>query len=236
MNSTFSVTRAGLPAVIAAAVLFGWTPSGGAEATGLLVSAYPLDEVSRTVAPRGRLRCPDVELVTYPGDVLRYHAATKVHPAFRDRLRMFEEVARDVAIEVYGRAPKTIRHMGTYNCRRIGGYPHLVSEHALGNGIDVAGFDFGPLPRGQALPEGVPAALRRGFKVRVLDHWGAERGAGALHSRYLRTLARRLIDRGDVFRVLLGPSYPGHRNHFHFDVAPYRLIDVFEAEAKEEDR
>ena len=29
------------------------------------------------------------------------------------------------------------------------------------------------------------------------------------------------------FNVILGPSYPGHQTHFHFDQAPYRLVDVF---------
>jgi hypothetical protein len=44
----------------------------------------------------------------------------------------------------------------------------------------------------------------------------------------LKTLARRLIGRKDVFRVLLGPGYPGHQNHFHFDMAPFTMVQIFE--------
>ena len=189
---------------------------------------YPLDDVSRVVPSKGRVKCPKVEMVTYKGDIIRYHRPTRVFVGFRDRLRKFEAVVLEVAKEVYGRAPKKIKHIGTYNCRRIGGYPHLISEHGLGNGIDIAGFDFAKLKRGEKLPEGLPRSLKRSFKVRMLKHWNGKRGASAVHSKFLKTLARRLIEREDIFRVLLGPSYPGHKNHFHFDCSPWRLVDIFE--------
>ena len=141
---------------------------------------------------------------------------------------LFEKVVAEVALEIYGRVPKRIKHLGTYNCRRIGGYPWLFSEHGIGNGFDVAGFDFGPAERDKRLFKGLPKSLRRSFKVRILKHWNAQRGVAATHSRFLRTLAKRLIARDDIFRVLLGPSYPGHKNHFHFDCSPWRLVDIFE--------
>lgn len=191
-------------------------------------AAYALDGLSREVPTTGRVSCPDVELTRYEGEVLRYHKATRVYVGFAERLRRFEEVARDVAVEVYGRAPRRVVHLGTYHCRRIGGYPNLISEHGLGNGIDVAGFDFPALPRAAALPEGLPRTLRKAFQVRMKDHWTGDRGAGAVHARFLHTLAQRLIARDDVFRVLLGPAWPGHHDHFHFDMAPYRLVAVFE--------
>lgn len=190
---------------------------------------YPLDIVPRIVPPRGRLRCPDVELVVYRGDVLRYHHPVRIYAGFRERLRRFEEVVRDVAIEIYGRAPRRIVHIGAFNCRRIRGYPDVLSEHALGNGIDIAGFDFGRLPRGEQLPEGLPRAIAHPFRVRMKDHWdGGRRAADEVHQRFLHTLAERLIARPDIFRVLLGPAWPGHRNHFHFDVAPDRGVAIFE--------
>jgi len=192
---------------------------------------YPLDSVSREVKPTGRVKCPKVELVRYRGDVIRYHKPVKVFVGFKDRLKKFEKVVEEVAIEVYGRAPRRIRHIGTYNCRRIGGYPTFISEHGLGNGIDIAGFDFGRLPRGEELPEGVSKRLKRSFKVRMLKHWDGK-GRNAIHSRFLKTLARRLIARDDIFRVLLGPSYPGHKDHFHFDCSPWRIVEVFEADER----
>jgi hypothetical protein len=196
--------------------------------TSTLLSAsppYPLDETSREVPTKGKLRCDRDALVTYAGDALRYHKKVTVHPAFRARLTRFEAVAKEVALEIYGRAPKAIRHMGTYNCRRIRSMPHLMSEHALGNAIDVAGFDFGPLPEGVDPPDGLSKRHRRGFKVRMKAHWDAT-GKDARHSRFLHTLAKRLT-KADIFRVLLGPAWPGHDDHFHFDMAPYDLVKIF---------
>jgi hypothetical protein len=106
-------------------------------------------------------------------------------------------------------------------------YPDWVSEHALGNAIDLAGFDFGPARADQPLPAGTPPALRRAFQVRVETHWNARRGAGAAHARFLRELAQRLIDERGVFSVVLGPAWPGHHNHLHLDRAPYRVVEVF---------
>jgi hypothetical protein len=106
-------------------------------------------------------------------------------------------------------------------------YPTWVSEHALGNAIDIAGFDFGPAARGAELPSTLPQPLRRAFQVRLLTHWNAQ-GAAQTHSRFLRALAGAVIARPDVFHVVLGPAWPGHKNHFHLDHAPYRVVEVFE--------
>jgi len=187
---------------------------------------YPLDSANREVPTHGKLRCDRDVLVRHAGDAVRYHSKVTVHPAFRDRLRRFEAIVASVAIEIYGRAPRRIVHLGTFNCRRIRSYPTLMSEHALGNAIDVAGFDFGPLPRGGAGPDGLSRRHRRGFKVRMKRHWDAT-GRNARHARFLRTLARRVIA-ADIFRVLLGPAWPGHDNHFHFDMAPYGTVAIFE--------
>lgn len=230
-----TVAVAAVVAVVASLTLW----SGGAAAAGAGggahgAAAYPLDTISRTVPPRGRLRCPKVPLTTYRGDVVRYHHPVRVFTGFVPRLRRFEEVVRDVAVEIYGRAPRRIVHLGTYNCRRIAAYPEMLSEHALGNGIDVAGFDFGRLPRGVKAPAGMPSRYRHPFSIRLAKHWDAK-GRRRIHGRFLRELARRLIQRPDIFRVLLGPGYPGHRNHFHFDCGPYRYVAIGETESGEPD-
>ena len=188
---------------------------------GSTAFAYPLDELPRSVV--GTARCPDVKLETYSGSAIRYSKPTRIYVGFAESLRGFEEIARDAALEVYGRAPRRLRHLGTYSCRAIRGIRSLLSEHALGNAIDVEGFDFGPAPRGGKAPRG----LRGAFTVRIEKHWNGHDGAAALHSRFLHLVAERTIARPDLFRVILGPSYPGHHNHFHLDVAPYRLVDVF---------
>lgn len=192
------------------------------------LSAYPLDELSRETPAKGKVVCPKTELKQYKGEHARYHKPLLLSPHFIDRLKPFEALVNSVATEVYGRAPKKIFHLGSFNCRRIGGYPNLVSEHGVGNALDVAGFDFGPLPKGASSPEGLPRALKRSFKVRMLKDWDArgKGGARALHQRFLQTLAQRMIEQ-KLFRVILGPSYPGHKNHLHIDMAPYDLVQVF---------
>lgn len=189
------------------------------------IGSYPLDDTPRTVPARGRFRCPEVKLMRYRGDVIRYHKPVLVHVAFAERLRRFEEVVAETAREVYGRAPIRIRHLGTYNCRRIRGWPTFLSEHALGNGIDVEGFDFAPA-RSRAQRAAAPPSLRGAFQVRVARHWNATGGIAAHHARFLRLLTERLVGREDIFRVLLGPAYPGHQNHFHFDVSPWRIVEL----------
>jgi hypothetical protein len=188
--------------------------------------SYPLDHLGRTISPRGKVRCPDLPMVRYEGEVIRYHKPVRVFDGFAPRLTRFEAVVRDVALEVYGRAPTRIRHLGTYSCRRIKAYPSWISEHGLGNGIDIAGFSFARLPRAERRESTLPRRLHGAFKVSVLKHWGAEGKVGGLHSRFLREVAERLAARDDIFRVMLGPGFPGHRNHFHFDCGPWRIVEI----------
>ena len=214
--------------IVGALQLTGTTCAAFAEEAELTGEGYPLDSQTRVIKPRGKVRCPKVDLVSYRGDVLRYSGALTVHPAFQARLALFEQVAKEVAIEVYGRAPTKIVHLGSYNCRRIRRYPHLISEHGLGNAIDVAGFDFRAAPKSAKLPDGVPAKLKRSFSVRMEDHWNANDKLGKHHSRFLRLLGERLTDHPEIFRVMLGPAWPGHHNHYHFDCADYRLVSIFD--------
>ena len=190
-------------------------------------TAYALDELSREVPTRGSVRCPKVPLTLYGGSVLPYSGQVSVHPAFVPKLRELETTVRAVAIEVYGRAPTSMHNLGAYNCRRIPGYPNLVSEHGLGNGIDIDAFTFPPLAKGAPLPAGLSPAFRQGFGVSVATHFSATPGSrtasGLVHRRFLHRLALKLKD---VFRVVLGPGYPGHDDHFHLDMAPYKLFDM----------
>ncbi len=202
-----------------------------ASADEVPLDDYALDSYSRTIPTKGKVPCPEVDLVHYRGSVIRYARSLTVHPAFRDRLEKFEQVVEEVAIEVYGRAPTRITHLGSYNCRRIKRFPYLISEHGLGNAIDIAGFEFGSAGKKQPLPAGVPARLARSFGVTVADHWSSRGKIGKVHARFLRLLAERLIARPDIFRVLLGPAWPGHDDHFHFDCADYRLVAIFEEDA-----
>lgn len=217
------MTRRLAPLALLAAALAG----GPARADGPPKEvAYPLDAVPREAPPSGDLPCPKVELESYRGEVIRYRPHVWIYTGFRPRLVAFEQVVRDVGTEIYGRPPERIGTLGGYGCRRMRDHQGFISEHALGNAIDVDGFDFGHLPKGKKLPPGLDKAFVNGFEVRVLRHWGKKSGHAEVHARFLRTLATRLIAREDVFRVLLGPGFPGHSNHFHFDMAPFRLAHI----------
>jgi hypothetical protein len=185
---------------------------------------YALDGLERFVESP-RKSCDASALITYRGTNLRYAGAVTIHSAFRERLERFETVAAEVGARVYGRAPKRVQHFGAYSCRASRGRKHRLSEHALGNAIDVIGFDFGPVKKTDVLPDGVPKQLRGAFQVRVKKHWGANGNAAAgLHARFLRELTDELRARDDIFRGMVGPPDPKHTDHLHFDVAPWRYV------------
>ena len=181
--------------------------------------AYPLDELERRVPVDGSLHCPEVELVPYRGDAVRLSRPVRVAAPFAPKLEAMEDVLVDVATRYYGRAPQRLLHLGTYSCRRVRGRAYRMSEHSLGNGIDVEGFRFGPAPR--AMRESLPRHLRWGFTVTVADHWSPRRERDQVHGEFLRALTAELAAR-DVFRGMIGPRHRFHHNHFHFDYGPWR--------------
>jgi hypothetical protein len=184
---------------------------------------YVLDEIPRRLAPGDRVDCESVPLVTYRGSGVRYARPVRIHPAFEARLSRFETVVRETAISVYGRPPSRIEHAGTFACRSVRGRNERLSEHALGNAIDVSGFRFGPASRAEraAMPAELPARLRWGFGVRIDRDWEGDGAIRSIHRRFLATLTERLRDE-PIFRGMIGPRHPRHRNHLHLDAGPYR--------------
>jgi hypothetical protein len=187
---------------------------------------YALDEVERIIDAGTPIECKPETLVVHGGTLLRYRGSVQVDPAFAVRLTRFEQLVIDVAREVYGRAPERLRHVGAYSCRPTRNRSARLSEHALGNAIDVVGFDFGRARQREPIAVGLPRALRGPFQVRVERHWSAadESPVAATHERFLRELAARLSDRSDVFRGMIGPSRSDHADHFHFDMSPWRYV------------
>jgi hypothetical protein len=188
--------------------------------------AYALDGVERWIPEGQRVSCARDGLVSYRGDVIRYAGSVLVNPAFRERLGRFEQVVAEVARETYGREPVRIRHYGAFSCRPTRNRSRLTSEHALGNALDVVGFDFGPATKAKPLIAGAPRELRGSFQVRVGRHWAATKGTGAVHARFLATLTARLRERDDIFRSMFGPGHGGHDDHLHLDVSPWRYVDL----------
>lgn len=189
---------------------------------------YALDRVPRMLpAETRRVRCDRTPLVRYRGTAIRYQAHVEIHRDFVPYVARFERIVREVSIETFGRAPRALVHHGSFNCRTIRSARDQLSEHAFGNALDVRGFDFGRARRDEALPEGVPSHLTRAFRVRVEDHWHVDPASRyAPHSAFLRALCDRLVRERDLFRVMLGPAFPGHHNHFHFDRAPFTHVQL----------
>ena len=204
-------------------------PTWRAAWNALRGDAYPLDDVERWVEPGKRVTCDPKPFVIYRGTRLHYAGSLLVDPAFRDRLARFEAVVAETAREVYGREPRLIRHYGTYSCRPTRNRSRRISEHALGNALDLVGFDFGPATKAQPLASELPKPLRWAFQVRVARHWqptARDGAAGALHARFLALLTQRLQARDDIFRCMFGPGHGGHDDHLHLDVAPWRYVDL----------
>lgn len=200
-----------------------YAPAAADAAMLVPVDSYPLDELSREVPAKGKFTCPEVDLVTYGGTLVKLHKRVRMHAAFVERVQRFEQVLVDVATKVYGRAPTKIRHFGAYVCRRMRRYPTWLSEHSLGNALDVAAIEFGAAKKAEKAA--APKGLAGRFTVVVEKHWTATQGVGATHAAFLHALADALIARPDIFRVMLGPSYPGHHNHLHLDASFFRSID-----------
>lgn len=91
-----------------------------------------------------------------------------------------------------------IQHLGTANCRRIGGGDTgQWSEHSTGNAIDIAGFVFAD-----------------GRRVRVLSDWQGQDKDAASFLRAARDGACL------AFSTVLSPEYnAAHADHFHLDQA-----------------
>jgi hypothetical protein len=182
---------------------------------------YALDGVSREVTAGGETLCPTLNYVSYAGARVPYGRPVRVADAFVPKLEELDRTVAEVAIAHYGRAPSKLRHFGALACRRVRGSHGRLSEHALGNAIDISGFGFARLKAGEVAPPALPVELRKAFEVSVEKHWdGGVSPAEQLHQRFLRALVARVQDE-DVFRGVIGPGREGHANHLHFDQSPW---------------
>jgi hypothetical protein len=95
---------------------------------------------------------------------------------------------------------RAFSHLGTYNCRYIGG-TRTMSQHAFANAIDLAGVE-----------------TEDGARYTLIDHW--ERGVEAPMTpggQLLKRLAQELHARS-VWNIILTPEFnEAHWDHFHVD-------------------
>lgn len=214
------------PAAAGASSATAARPAALEAATGRLRDGerdapYPLDPLARSLAGTD-VHCPEVEARDFVGLRLEFAPPARVIEPFRERLVEFEQLVTATALQVYGRAPSKVRVSASYDCRSVKGRSGRMSEHALGNAIDVAGFEFLPSTDWPAVATPLPGA----FEVRVDRHWRAK-GDPAIerHARFLAELTRELVARR-TFRTLLGPAEPDHSDHFHFDMAPSPYVNL----------
>ena len=95
-----------------------------------------------------------------------------------------------------------MRHYGTYNCRVISGSDTL-SEHGLGNAIDIYGFEFDD-----------------GELWTLVDDWEHDTSSGfdTAAGEWLYDSAYRWFD-DDIWNIILTPNYnSAHDDHFHVDL------------------
>lgn len=192
--------------------------------THLRGDGYALDDIGRRLDPKATVKCDASALRTYKGTSVAYAGSVLVDPAFTERLARFETIVNRVALDVYGRPPSRLLHAGAYACRKSRNRSTRLSEHALGNALDVVGFSFAPATKAQRAT--TPKHAQGAFRVTVGQHWNAERSElGRLNRQFLRALADEVVD-ADVFRVVLGPSHPGHGDHLHFDMSPWNYTHL----------
>ena len=168
---------------------------------------YALDGLARegTFVAAG---CPEVPLVDRAGEPVPWQPALRIHPAFEPAVRALERAIVETSLEVYGVAPIRALSASTYRCRTIRERPERVSEHALGNAIDL---------RGIVLPDE--------REITVREHWRAASPADAMHARFWHALVTRVLERA-IFRGVIGPPTAHHLDHLHFDLGPSRFVAV----------
>ncbi len=99
------------------------------------------------------------------------------------------------ALRHLGQRVARVEHLGTINCRRIGGSRNW-SEHATGNAIDIAAF-----------------ILADGQRVSILSHWDVRDGRSAF-------LQEARDGACDLYATTLSPDFnSAHADHFHLDMA-----------------
>jgi hypothetical protein len=113
-------------------------------------------------------------------------------------LKLWEwQVVQPAAQRIYGAPVRSIRHFGSYSCRRMYGRGQGdFSEHATADAIDVSAF-----------------VLKDGRQVSVLKDW---KGTGK-DADFLRAVRDGACG---LFSTVLSPDYnAAHRDHFHLDQA-----------------
>jgi hypothetical protein len=185
-----------------------WIPDCEARLRAAGVSYRPASLPVRR-GPKGIRACGAEQAIMYRSGPahIRYGGPLILSCGMALALARFETILSEEARRDFGRPVVRISHLGTYNCRTMARYPDWVSEHSYANAIDIESF-----------------TLENGRKISVLGSFGKEgREPQRSEARFLETLAHRLYDE-EVFSVVITPRFDAlHKNHFHLDLARYRV-------------
>jgi hypothetical protein len=174
---------------------------------------YSLDEISRDLPEGAVAQCPpELQVVHYRGERVPFAAPVQVVAPFVDKLRALENIVAELGELHFGRAPDRLLHFGARVCRTVRGSSRRLSEHALGNALDLSGFEWKRMPGQPA----VRISISRDWQVPADS---ADQGAQRRHA-FLRALVER-ITAEDIFRGIIGPGREGHAEHLHLDQAPW---------------
>jgi hypothetical protein len=166
-------------------------------------------ELPVKTSERGAITCGAEQVVEYRGSPsrIRYNAAPVLTCTMALALVRFERALQEEAETHFRSRVKRLTHAGTYSCRRMARYSSMVSEHSYANAIDLRAV-----------------TLENGRSIDVLHGFGAPGADPATpEARFLRRAANRAYDE-KIFSVVLTPSFDAlHRDHFHLDMARYRV-------------
>jgi hypothetical protein len=163
----------------------------------------------------GTITCGAEQVVEYRGSEsgIKYNASPVVTCTLALALARFERVLQDEAALRLKSRVRRLEQAGTYNCRKMARFRSMVSEHSYANAIDFRGV-----------------TLDDGRTIGVLHDFGRlDVEPTSPQSLFLRSVAHRAFDE-QVFSVVLTPYFDAlHRDHFHLDMARYRVDGTREA-------
>ena len=158
---------------------------------------------------KGAITCGAEQVVQYRGSAseIRYNAAPVVTCTLALALARFEVLLQDEAEHHFNSRVRRLEQGGTYNCRKMARFRTMVSEHSYANAIDFRSV-----------------TLADGRTIDVLSHFGKlDVEPATEQGLFLRSVARRAYAE-EVFSVVLTPFFDAlHRDHFHLDMARYRV-------------
>lgn len=191
------------------AALLALAGCGGAPAPSVLSGRACLSKLAAEAVSYRTVESPEASdsrcQIDTPVQVSRVEATLSrpatMSCAMANRLDTFErEVVQPLAKDELGRRVTRIDHLGSFSCRANSSRPSRLSQHALGQAIDVAGF-----------------RLSDGSRISVERDWRD----GSEKSVFLHRLASKACR---YFSVVLTPdSNSDHYNHLHFDIGPERF-------------